>query len=516
MKCNKVLLASLISGISFPVCAQGFNSAEIDAFVSEQIKSYEVPGLSLAIVKDGKVLYTKGYGVRDIKTNVPVNADTLFSVASNSKSFTALGVMQQVNAGKLELDKPINTYLPKLKFSDATKAPKITLRRLLSLSTGLPSFDDVWLEDPKMTTRQQLLDNVAKIPFTSDVGAEWQYSNQNIVIAGTAIEAVTGQTWEAYTKANIFAPLGMNRSVFSWNDTVKDGNYTSGHSAGPKGVEPMAAYDRWSVIAPTGAIHSSATEMARYLLLQLSDGRVNGKRVVSKQALTDMHTPQIQLDDFPAYDGRTGMAFPGYGMGWFTSEYRGLKVVEHGGNIHGFSSSMQLIPERGLGIQILTNANTVNDFLATIRLGITERILNLQPRSDFSQEPYLKSKQLAIQARTYKANPADLKKLEGTYSFSLTRGASVKVIAKENGLLIDAGRMKVNLAPASPTEFAGVEIAAAIRFAISPDGNVWLFWDEKPAGVRVSSATVSAPPTTDYSSLLRFDTQSLIQSLKPI
>jgi CubicO group peptidase (beta-lactamase class C family) len=487
---------------------QSLNTADIDAFINAQMKAYDVPGLAFAVVQDGKIVYTKGYGVRDLKTKTPVNADTLFAIGSSSKSFTALGVMQQVEAGKLDLDKPINTYLPKLKFSDSSKAPKVTLRRLLSMSTGLPRADLVWYTNENLKTRQQMLETIEKIPFVSEVGASWNYCNQNFIAAGAALETVSNQSWEAYTKANIFAPLGMNRSVFEWNDVVKDGNYALGYSAGFKGVEAMAPFDRLVIAGPAGSIHSSANEMARYIAFQLSNGQVNGKALVSKRLLDAMHKPEIAIDDFPMRP--RGVALPGYGMGWFTSEYRGVKIVEHGGNINGFTAGMQLMPEKGLGFVILSSLDGAGEFSTTTQLGLTERLLNLQPRNDFGQSDYAKAKALQARAKTYQAKPEDLKKLEGTYT--LTTGDTLEISFKNGQLSGLQSGVELSLIAASPTEylvdFAGQVIE--LEFKESSNGVIWLYQGGELAGVRTpkatSSPTVAAKEVKDsqgrYSAML--------------
>ncbi len=495
MKRNLLFSAVLVSLTSSFAVAQNVNTADIDAFINAQLNSFDVPGLGLAIVKDGQVVYSKGYGVRDLKTKTPVNADTLFAIGSSSKSFTALGVMQQVTAGKLDLDKPINTYLPNLKFSDASKASKVTLRHLLSMSSGLPRADQLWYADPNLKTRQQMLETIAKIPFVGEVGTVWNYCNQNFIAAGAALEGVTNQTWEAYTKANIFAPLGMNRSVFEWNDVVKDGNYASGYASGTKGVEPMAAFDRLVIAGPAGSIHSSATEMGRYLAFQLSSGQVNGKMLVSKKQLEVMHTQAIAVEDFPTRP--RGVALPGYGLGWFTSEYRGVKVVDHGGNINGFTAQMQLLPEKGIGFVLLTNMDGANEFTGTTRLGLTERLLNMQPRSDFGQSDYAKGKALKAQALTYKPNPTDLKKLEGTYE--LITGDIIEISVKDGVLSGSQNGLEFNLVAASATKYL-LELPGQISildFKISFSGTIWMYQDDELVGVNrfgssATSTTASA------------------------
>ena len=469
--------------------AQDINTREIDQFVTTQMKRFDVPGVGLAIVKNGKIAYVKGYGVRDLKTNTPVNADTLFAIGSSSKSFTALGVMQQVDAGKLNLDAPVNKYLPELKFSDTTRGAKVTLRSLLSMTSGLPRSDFSWAFDETINTRAKMLETIAGIGFTDNPGKVFGYSNQNFVAAGTALEAVTGQSWEAYTKANIFAPLGMTRSVFEFSDAVKDGNYASGNSISLQGVQGVPAFDRFVIAGPAGSIHSSVNEMARYVAFQLGKGNLGGKQLISGKQLKAMHTQQIAVEeDF----GIPGVAFTGYGFGWFTGEYRGIKIVEHGGNINGFSASMQLIPAKGLGIVLLTNMDGAEDFGNATRFGLLERIVNLQPHNDLKNASYPSLKAKLEASRTYKPTLKALSAIEGSYA--LITGESLTVRVKDGKLEATQSGQTFPLVAASASEFL-VDLGSSlieIELRNGANGTVWLYQQGKLVGVRLPGGIPTA------------------------
>ena len=469
--------------------AQDINTREIDQFVTTQMKRFDVPGVGLAIVKNGKIAYVKGYGVRDLKTNTPVNADTLFAIGSSSKSFTALGVMQQVDAGKLNLDAPVNKYLPELKFSDTTRGAKVTLRSLLSMTSGLPRSDFSWAFDETINTRAKMLETIAGIGFTDNPGKVFGYSNQNFVAAGTALEAVTGQSWEAYTKANIFAPLGMTRSVFEFSDAVKDGNYASGNSISLQGVQGVPAFDRFVIAGPAGSIHSSVNEMARYVAFQLGKGNLGGKQLISGKQLKAMHTQQIAVEeDF----GIPGVAFTGYGFGWFTGEYRGIKIVEHGGNINGFSASMQLIPAKGLGIVLLTNMDGAEDFGNATRFGLLERIVNLQPHNDLKNASYPSLKAKLEAARTYKPTLEALNAAEGHYA--LITGDTLTVRVHDGKLEATQSGQTFPLVAASASEFL-VDLGSSlieIELRNGANGTVWLYQQGKLVGVRLPGGIPTA------------------------
>jgi CubicO group peptidase (beta-lactamase class C family) len=464
--------------------AQSLNTLEIDRLVAESMKRHGVPGVGLAVVMNGKVVYTKGYGVRDTKTNAAVNADTLFAIGSVSKSFTSLGAMQLVDAGKLSLSTKVNAVLPNLKFSDASKGAQLNLENILSHSSGMDRADDLWYFDKTIKTREDMLGTVAKIPFNEPIGTTWQYCNQNFVIAGAMLEKTTGKTWEDYTLQNIFAPLGMKRSVFETADAVKDGNYAQGFQLGLNGADPMPAFDRMVIAGPAGSIISSASEMAQYAALQLSNGVWNGKQLISKSSLEVMHSNHVVIPD--SLLTVPGMAFPNYGLGWFNEEYRGINMVEHGGNIDGFSAEVQLVPSRGLGVVILTNLNGANEFLNEVRLGVTERTLGMTPLSQF--KPNALTKQLEA-AKTFKPDLAALKSLEGKYA--LITGDSAVLNLKDGQLSITQGGQTFPMVAASKTEFIVNVMGSlvSLEFQTDPNGLVWVSQGGQVVGVRVPAGT---------------------------
>jgi CubicO group peptidase (beta-lactamase class C family) len=464
--------------------AQSLNTLEIDRLVAESMKRHGVPGVGLAVVMNGKVVYTKGYGVRDTKTNAAVNADTLFAIGSVSKSFTSLGAMQLVDAGKLSLSTKVNAVLPNLKFSDASKGAQLNLENILSHSSGMDRADDLWYFDKTVKTREDMLGTVAKIPFNEPIGTTWQYCNQNFVIAGAMLEKTTGKTWEDYTLQNIFAPLGMKRSVFETADAVKDGNYAQGFQLGLNGADPMPAFDRMVIAGPAGSIISSASEMAQYAALQLSNGVWNGKQLISKSSLEVMHSNHVVIPD--SLLTVPGMAFPNYGLGWFNEEYRGINMVEHGGNIDGFSAEVQLVPSRGLGVVILTNLNGANEFLNEVRLGVTERTLGMTPLSQF--KPNALTKQLEA-AKTFKPDLAALKSLEGKYA--LITGDSAVISLKDGQLSITQGGQTFPMVAASKTEFIVNVLGSlvSLEFQTDPNGLVWVSQGGQVVGVRVPAGT---------------------------
>lgn len=485
---TSALIPFTLLGLMGMTQAQSLNTLEIDRFVSDAMKRHGVPGVGLAVVMDGKVVYTKGYGVRDTKTNAAVNADTLFSIGSVSKSFTSLGAMQLVDAGKLSLNTKVNAVLPNLKFSDASKGANLTLQNLLSHTSGMDRADDLWYFDKMIKTREDMLGTVAKIPFNEPIGTSWQYCNQNFVIAGAMLEKSTGKTWEEYTKQNIFAPLGMKRSVFETADAVKHGNYAQGFQLSVGGVQTMPAFDRMVIAGPAGSIISSASDMAQYAAFQLSNGTWNNQKIVSKTALETMHSRQVEISGFPS--SIPGLAFPSYGLAWFNEEYRGVNIVEHGGNIDGFSAEVALVPSKGLGIVILSNLNGANEFTQEVRLGITERALSMNPLSKYQPNPL--NTQLEA-AKTFKPDLRILKSLEGTYK--LITGDSLVIGLKDGQLSLTQSGQTFPMFASSNTNFILNVMGSLVplEFQIDPSGLVWVYQEGQVVGVRVPASSSTAP-----------------------
>ncbi len=489
MKKNLVLLVTVLACSSAAAQSIGY---EVDALLEQQLKRFDVPGVGLAIVQNGRVIYSQGYGVRDIKTGASATADTLFAIGSSTKSFTSLGIMQQVEAGQLNLDEPINTYLPKLQFSDPQKAKQVTLRRLLSMTSGLPRADELWGYNPELNTRQQMLETIAQIRFNTEVGKVFQYCNQNFIAAGAALEQVTGSSWENNTKANILRPIGMKRTVFGWDDAKKDSNHATGHLVGFSGISAIPSFDRFEVIGPAGSIHSSANEMGRYMAFQMGTGKAGGRTLITPASFKEMHRSQI------AISGGSDPSFSGYGLGWFTSEYRGVKVVEHGGNINGFTAAMRLMPEKRMGFVLLTNLNGANEFTETTSRGLTEIMLNMQPRSDFSDSIYSTTRALLEQTKTFQAPAAQLQSLEGQYA--LVTGDTLRVFVENGKLFADQSGLVFELRAASSTQYVadiqGTVLALEFRTVA---GMIWIYQDGVVAGIRLSPSPTAITSATGFS-----------------
>jgi CubicO group peptidase (beta-lactamase class C family) len=265
-------------------------SSAADGFMLRLMSMDNVPGVALALIKDGGIVLEKGYGFRDLETQAPVTTATLFNIGSISKSFTALGIAQLVDQQQVDLDAPVIKYIPDLRLSDPQAAQTMTLRQLLSHSSGLPA-DEQW--PPQVpATREGIVAEFASMPITAPPGTRFQYCSRCIVLAAYILERVTGKTWEAYTRAHIFEPLGMVTASFGPNglEEAPDRALPYRHS---DVLVPWSRLQYLEPVAPGGGIDANIDEMAHYALFQVGDGTTSEHRLVSTQMMAELHRPEI-------------------------------------------------------------------------------------------------------------------------------------------------------------------------------------------------------------------------------
>ena len=343
----------------------------LDEFVEMRMKEWNVPGIAIAVVRDSQVVLTKGYGWANVEGKQRVDAGTLFAIGSSSKAFTATGVMQLVDEGKVDLDEPVITYVPNLRLYNDELTNNLTVRDLLCHRSGLPRHDVAWYGSG--STREELIAKMAYLEPNAQLRETWQYQNFMFMAAGYLIEQVTGQSWEAYTQKHLFDPLQMSNSNFSVIDLQKTANRAWPYQE-EEGEVKVMEYRNIDAIGPAGSINSNATEMANWLILQLNEGRFQGKQVISGTSLHETHKPQMVMPGDMTTDE---IFYSSYGLGWMITSYRGHLRVEHGGNIDGFSASVCVMPRDGIGIVVLTNMNGTA-LTGVIRNYIVDKMLDLE------------------------------------------------------------------------------------------------------------------------------------------
>ena len=326
-----------------------------DDYVNRSMKEWEIPGMAIAIVKDDKVVFAKGYGVRDIGKPAPVDEHTLFAIGSSSKAFTAASLAILMDEGKLKWDDPVTKYLPGFQLYDPYVTREMTVRDLLTHRIGLERGDQIWYATPY--SREEILRRIRYLPPSSSMRSKFGYQNIMFLAAGQIVPSVTGKSWDDFVAERIFAPLGMKGSDTTIRALAQSNDVATPHVKIDDKVQtvPWRNIDN---ISPAGSINSNVVDMAQWVRLQLGKGKYGGKQVISEAAIKEMQTPQTII----RIEGLYPIMYPdahflSYGMGWFLSDFRGSKLVEHGGAIDGMRALVAMIPEKNVGVVILTNLN---------------------------------------------------------------------------------------------------------------------------------------------------------------
>ena len=317
--------------------------ATIEKALDDRRKELGIPGISIAIVKDDKVIYLKGLGLKDVDKKLPVTPDTRFAIGSASKAFTAMLAAMAADKGKLSLDDSPKKFLPYFTLKDPDAAAKITIRDLLAHRSGLNRTDLAMVTG--VLNREELIKVAGMAKPTAKLGEKWQYQNVMYAAAGEVVAKAENSTWDKLIASRIFKPLGMNNSDTTVAEMHKSKDYSLGYDYNPATkVTRNLPQREIPAAAPAGAINSSARDMAQWVRLMLGRGIVNSLRLVSDKNFDELVHKQINIG------GNVD-----YGLGWFLRQWNGHKVVEHGGNIDGFNAQVAFMPDQNLGFVLLTN-----------------------------------------------------------------------------------------------------------------------------------------------------------------
>ncbi|MBP1661608.1 MAG: Beta-lactamase, partial [Candidatus Aminicenantes bacterium] len=358
--------ATPASGAQAPKAVAGVPN-DIDALVDRVMKAFEVPGLALAIVKDGKVALAKGYGVRKLGDPAPVDARTLFGIASNSKVFTATALGLLVEEGKIAWDAPVVDYLPWFMMYDPYVTRELTVRDLLvhRSGLGLGAGDLLWW--PESTyNRRQVAERLRYIKPATSFRSAYAYDNVLYLVAGEVIQAVSGMSWEDFVADRILKRVGMTASNVRHSAAAEAGNVATPHAKVEGAVRPIAPFTSDNT-NPAGGINSGAEDMAKWMLVRLARGKLaDGTALYSERTARQIEAPVTIMPNPapPAELAPLKSNFRAYALGLDIRDYRGHLVVNHTGGLPGYVSMVTLIPERKLGIAVLTNAESTAAFSA--------------------------------------------------------------------------------------------------------------------------------------------------------
>ena len=344
-------------------------------FMAAEMKRWEVPGIGVGIYKDGKVLLSEGFGYRDLEKKLPVTPNTLFAIGSASKAFTALDVQILVDEGKVEWDKPVQTYLPDFKLKDEVAAARLTVRDLVCHRSGLPRHDGLWYGTS--LSRQNIYDRLRYLDFSADLRSAFQYNNLMFLTAGYLVGKLTNSSWEEFTRQRIFGPLGMTSSNFSVEDSKKMDDHSLPYQK-KEGKVVEVPFRNIDGVGPAGSINSNVNDMLKWVQLHLNKGKAGEKQVVSEAGQKESFTPAMFMREPILSVQPDKQSIMSYGLGWFLETYRGHRLVHHGGAIDGFYFLNVFLPNDNLGVVVLTNlAGTP---LLQMSMGyILDMILGLDP-----------------------------------------------------------------------------------------------------------------------------------------
>jgi CubicO group peptidase (beta-lactamase class C family) len=371
-----------------PVClAADAPPAELqglEAYIQKGMVDWRVPGLAIAVVKDDKVVWARGFGRRNLDEPQTVDADTLFAIGSNTKAFTAAALGTLVESGKLAWDDPVSDLLAGFQMYDPYVTREVTVRDLLSHRSGSCGEDGVWYG-----TDFGSQDIIARLRYQKPAysfRSQFCYSNSLYMTAGEIVPALTGIAWHEYVRSHFLVPLHMDTTNTSIAAFSKASDAASPHAEIDSRVQPIAWYNAQS-IDPAGAINSSVREMSQWMRMLLADGRYEGKQILSADTIREMETPQMLIG------GKEGEAqflaslnpdshFYAYGLGFFMQDYAGTKVIWHSGHIDGMSAGLGMVPSAHLGVVVLSNMDQ-----SWLPMALVWRVIDAysgQPEKDWS------------------------------------------------------------------------------------------------------------------------------------
>jgi CubicO group peptidase (beta-lactamase class C family) len=513
---SKLVIAILVASCaSLP--AQTGAPADLDSYVANSMKAFDVPGLAVAIVKDGKVVVAKGYGVRKMGDPTPVDENTMFGIGSNTKAFTTAALAGLMDEGKLSWDDPVYQRLPGFVMYDPYVSHEMTIRDLLTHRSGMGLGEGDLLFWPQTTyTRDEIIYKLRFMKPASSFRSHYAYDNLLYMTAGQIIPAVTGVSWDDYIRQHIFEPLGMNHSNVS-NAAFKPGDDRAFPHSRVDGKLQVIPFEVLDNAGPAGAVNSSAADMAKWVQLQLNRGKFVGRegRLFSEQRSKEMWSPQtiLPIGDYPSPLAGLKPNFADYALGWMVRDYHGRKLVGHTGGVGGFVSRVMLVPEENLGVVVLTNAEEDGAF-DSILYHVLDHYFNLPPTDwiaayksvrDMDEKDAAETIKKAEGARAADSKPSlPLEKYAATYNDAWYGPITIRY--ENSGLVITFDRTPSMIGDLQHWQYDTFKAHwrdrtiedAFVTFSLKPDGSI------------ESARMAAVSPLADFS----FDYQDLL--LKPV
>ncbi len=381
----------------------------LDAYIQEAMEDWEVPGLAIAIVKDGEVVFAEGYGERILGGGQPVDEHTLFAIASTTKAMTVAALGMLVDEGVVDWDDRVIDHLPALRLEDPYVTRHLTVRDLLSHRTGISRSDNVWIAGP--FDRDEVVRRARFLAQVRGFREGYGYNNIMFMIAGEVVEAASGMPWPDFIESRLFEPLGMERSTPRASVVADRENVAGSHSRSDGQVIHVPHRD-YDALGPAGSIFSSAHDMARWLRLQLNHGTFQGNRLLDSTTVAEMHAAQTVMG-VDSVDHRLfpSTHFRAYGLGWRMQDYQGRKIVQHTGSVNYMRTQVGMIPEEEIGFVAFTNLSS-SDLQSALMYRVFDALLGV-PETDWSAE-YLVLDRRSAQRSQEREEEREEARMEGT------------------------------------------------------------------------------------------------------
>jgi CubicO group peptidase (beta-lactamase class C family) len=416
-----------------------FIKDSLDNYIQREMKRWRLPGMAIAIVKDGKVVFMKGYGYSDKIKKTAVNENTVFQIASCTKAFTGTSLALLEYYGKLNLSDKVKKHLPYFKLNEECLTEQVTIRDALSHRMGFSTFQSDFINFNSTKSRKDLIENMSVVKPKYGLREAYGYCNMGFVSAGEIIPAVCDTSWDDYLKYHFFIPLEMKNTSSLQKDFFTAINASKAYSMLDTSIVEVEAM-RLDNMGPSASISSTVNDMSKWIIMQLANGKYNNKQILPAAVINNTRVSNAIVGDGEG----NGNNFETYGLGWFIKDEGSKKVVLHAGGVNGFLSNTVLIPEENMGFVVLTNSDAQYFYEAITKVLI--RDITKQSFVDYSKNYYVyfanktQSDQKAVsEMRTkvaaYKTKPEDYKKLEGTYLNS--QYGKITVTAKDKYAEID-------------------------------------------------------------------------------
>lgn len=352
-----------------------FIKDSLDTYITREMQLWNIPGVAISIVKDGKIIFMKGYGKRDVEANLPVDENTVFQIASNTKAYTGTALAMLQTQNRLKLDNKVKQYLPNFELSDKYAGEQATIRDVLCHRLGFQTFQGDFLHwDCNMTT-VDLISNLKNLQPVYPYRYRYGYTNMGFVTAGEIIKAVTDTSWHDFFKYNFFVPLKMTRTSTYFKDFISEKNASKAYtwyqnklvSLTPANIDNIGA---------SASISSCVKDISNWIIMQLDNGKFEGKEIVSSSSIKETRKSQMIVNE-PSNASYPTKNFNTYGLGWELEDYEGFKVVSHNGGANGFVTNTTLVPQKNFGFTILTN-NDANWFFVSLQQQLLDYIAEVQ------------------------------------------------------------------------------------------------------------------------------------------